>query len=116
MGLMNDVISDEPGFGKKVAENDQWILWRNSMTKLYEKNLDEYDSNGFTLRGEYVVVLAENIKENYRTYLLMNRMTQRIIADWNTPSEFEFKKALILRDLKEACNLVNMAESMEEKE
>lgn len=110
MGFWGDIMSEDDGFGKKVAENDQWILWVNSMTKIYQDKVDNYDSSGFTLRGLYTVVLGQNKQDDTRTYLLMNNETGRPYANWDSPEEFDFKITMITRDLIEDCDVVNMAE------
>ena len=111
--MLKDLFDDSDGFGKLVAENDQWRFWKNSMTAMYEKELDEYDSQGFTLKGEMTVVFAENKINDNRFYLAMDRITHRPFADWTNFEDFHLKKALILMDRKEELNLVNMAEKIQ---
>ena len=117
MGLLRDILDDtnDEGFGTLVAENAQWRLWVNDMTKLYEKELDGYNTDGFTLQGKYKVVLAENKTTGERTYLMMDKTTQEPVADWTDPTSFNFKKTLILMDLKDDCNVVNMAKANKKK-
>lgn len=108
MGILKEIQSDDD-WGRKVAENDKWIFYRNSMTEMYEKDLEEYDQNGFTLRGEYKVVLAYRKEDGFRTYLALDKQG-RPFADWNGPEQFRLKQMLILADLRESCNIVNIAE------
>ena len=118
MGLLHDILDDtvdENGLGTKVAENDQWILWINEMTRHYEKDLGSYGSDGYTLQGRYFVVLAENKIDGTRTYLAMDQRTQRPVVDWATPTEFDMKKMLLLEDLKQDSDVVNMAKSFKKK-
>lgn len=118
MGLLHDILDDtvdENSLGTNVAENDQWILWMNEMTRHYEKDLDSYGSDGYTLQGRYFVVLAENKIDGTRAYLAMDCGTQRPVVDWTTPAEFDMKKMLLLEDLKQDCDVVNMARSFKKK-
>lgn len=111
--MLKDLFSDDSD--KLVAENDLWKLWKNPMTKFFQKELEEYDSDGFTLKGELMVVLAENKINGDRFYLAMDRVTQKPFADWTSSEEFQLKKALILMDRREELNLVNMAERIQEE-
>ena len=111
--MIKDLFSDDSD--KLVAENDLWKLWKNPMTKFFQKELEEYDSDGFTLKGELMVVLAENKINGDRFYLAMDRVTQKPFADWTSSEEFQLKKALILMDRREELNLVNMAERIQEE-
>ena len=111
--MIKDLFSDDSD--KLVAENNLWKLWKNPMTKFFQKELEEYDSDGFTLKGELMVVLAENKINGDRFYLAMDRVTQKPFADWTSSEEFQLKKALILMDRREELNLVNMAERIQEE-
>ena len=111
--MIKDLFSEDSD--KLVAENDLWKLWKNPMTKFFQKELEEYDSDGFTLKGELMVVLAENKINGDRVYLAMDRVTQKPFADWTSSEEFQLKKALILMDRREELNLVNMAERIQEE-
>lgn len=111
--MIKDLFSDDSD--RLVAENDLWKLWKNPMTKFFQKELEEYDSDGFTLKGELMVVLAENKINGDRFYLAMDRITQKPFADWTSSEEFQMKKALILMDRREELNLVNMAERIQEE-
>lgn len=111
--MIKDLFSDDSD--KLVAENSMWKLWKNPMTKFFQKELEEYDSDGFTLKGELMVVLAENKTNGDRFYLAMDRITQKPFADWTSSEEFQLKKALILMDRREELNLVNMAERIQEE-
>lgn len=111
--MIKDLFSDDSD--KLVAENNLWKLWKNPMTKFFQKELEEYDSDGFTLKGELIVVLAENKTDGNRFYLAMDRVTQKPFADWTSSEEFQLKKALILMDRREELNLVNMAERIQEE-
>ena len=111
--MIKDLFSEDSD--KLVAENDLWKLWKNPMTKFFQKELEEYDSDGFTLKGELMVVLAENKINGDRFYLAMDRVTQKPFADWTSSEEFQLKKALILMDRREELNLVNMAERIQEE-
>lgn len=111
--MIKDLFSEDSD--KLVAENDLWKLWKTPMTKFFQKELEEYDSDGFTLKGELMVVLAENKINGDRFYLAMDRVTQKPFADWTSSEEFQLKKALILRDRREELNLVNMAERIQEE-
>lgn len=113
-GVIMGLVSDKGD--KKVAENDQWILWITDMTKIYQKDLDEYANNGFTLRGKYLVVFAENKLDGTRVYLAMDNRTGRPRIDWPDFSTFEFKKQLLLMDEKEACDIVNIAEEIQKEQ
>lgn len=99
----------DSGYGKKVAENDSWIYYQNGMTKIFERELEEYDPHGFTLKGEYRVVFAYRKEDGYRIYLALDK-EGRPFADWNGPEQFRLKQMLILADLRESCDIVNMAE------
>lgn len=111
--MLKDLFSEDSD--KLIAENDLWKLWKNPMTKFFQKELEEYDSDGFTLKGELMVVLAENKINGDRFYLAMDRVTQKPFADWTSSEEFQLKKALILTDRREELNLVNMAERIQEE-
>ena len=113
--MLKDLFDDSDGYGRLVAENNQWRLWKNTMTKIFQKELEEYDSDGFTLKGELTVVLAENKTDGNRFYLAMDRVTQKPFADWTSSEEFQLKKALILMDRREELNLINMAERIQEE-
>jgi len=114
MGFFDD-DDDDKGYGTLVAENAQWRLWTNDMTQIYERELDEYNTDGFTLQGKYMVVLAENKITGERSYLMMDKATQEPVADWTDATSFSFKKTLILMDLKDDCNVVNMAKANKKK-
>ena len=103
------LMDDDEGFGTLVAENAQWRLWKNDETRRYERSLSEYDENGFTLQGDFFVVLAEEKATGVKTYLMLDKKTQKPYADWTDPITFDFKKKLILIDLKDDCDIVNMA-------
>ena len=110
MGLIKD------GYNKKVGENENWILWQNESTKWFQSLLEEYDNKGFTLSGLYCVVYAQHKHvESLNTYLLMDNRTGRPYADWKAHDDFNLKKTLILMDLKDECNIVNMAKKKEEQ-
>ena len=111
--MIKDLFSDDSD--RLVAENSMWKLWKNPMTQFFQKELEEYDSNGFTLKGELMVVLAENKINGNRFYLAMDRITQKPFADWTSSEEFQMKKALILMDRREELNVVNMAERIQEE-
>ena len=113
MGFFDD--DDDKGYGTLVAENAQWRLWTNDMTEIYERELNEYNTDGFTLQGKYRVVLAENKTTGERSYLMMDKATQEPVANWTDPTSFNFKKSLILMDLKDDCNVVNMAKANKKK-
>ena len=115
MGLLSDIMNEDDGFGTLVAENDRWRLWQNDWTKDYERQLSEYDEDGFTLQGSYIVVLAENKATGERRYLMIDKRTQEPFADWTDNVSFDFKKKLILMDLKDECNVVNMAKNNKKK-
>lgn len=103
MGFFND---DDM---KKVAENSEWILWTDSMTRSYQKDLDEYGSDGFTLAGLYKVVLAENKRDGTRVFLALDRKTGEPYADWNDGYRFDMLKMCMLEDERNKANIVNMA-------
>ncbi len=116
MGLIDDILNDDDNsLGTLVAENAQWRLWKNDWTKSYEDQLNEYDEDGFTLQGRYFVVLAENKTTGERTYLMLDKVTQEPYASWSDSVSFDFKKRLILMDLKDECNVVNMAKNNKKK-
>lgn len=116
MGLIDDILNDDDNsLGTLVAENAQWRLWKNGWTKSYEDQLNEYDEDGFTLQGRYFVVLAENKTTGERTYLMLDKATQQPFANWSDSISFDFKKKLILMDLKDECNVVNMAKNNKKK-
>lgn len=110
--MIKDLFSEDSD--RLIAENGMWKLWKNPMTKFFQKELEEYDSDGFTLKGELMVVLAENKTNGDRFYLAMDRISQKPYADWTSSEEFQLKKALILMDRKDELNLINMAEKMQE--
>lgn len=116
MGLIDDILNDDDNsLGTLVAENAQWRLWKNGWTKSYEDQLNEYDEDGFTLQGKYFVVLAENKDTGERTYLMLDKVTQEPYASWSDSVSFDFKKKIILMDLKDECNVVNMAKNNKKK-
>lgn len=103
MGLFSD---DDM---KKVAENDVWILWTDSMTRSYQKELDSYGQDGFTLAGLYTVVLAENKEDGTRVYLALDRKTGEPYADWSDSYRFDMLKMCMLEDERNAADIVRMA-------
>ena len=110
------ILDDSEDKWKKVAENDNWILWQNESTKWFQSLLNEYDNKGFTLSGLYCVVYAQHKQvEALNTYLLMDNRTGRPYADWKAHDDFNLKKTLILMDLKDECDIVNMAKKKEEQ-
>ena len=113
MGLIAEVLGD--GNGKKVAENERWILWQNSSTQYYEKRLNEYDHNGFTMQGKLFVVYAESKTGENNSYLALEKGSQRPFMDWYSPEEFDMKLMLVLDDLKKDCNIVNLAKQLQKK-
>ena len=113
MGLLSEIMSD--GNGTKIAENDRWILWQNSSTQYYEKRLNEYDCNGFTMQGKLFVVYAESKTGKNNSYLALEKGSQRPFMDWHSAEEFDIKLMLVLGDLKKDCNLINIANSFKKK-
>lgn len=103
MGLFND---DDM---KKVAENTEWILWTDSMTKMYQKELDSYGEDGFTLAGLYRVILAENKRDGTRQYLALDRKTGEPYANWTDHFRFDVLKMCMLDDERNIANIVRMA-------
>lgn len=101
---------------KKVAENTEWILWTDSMTKMYQKELDSYDEDGFTLAGLYTVVLAENKRDGTHQYLALDRKTGEPYANWGDHYRFDVIKLCMLDDEREIANIVKMAERKGGKE
>ena len=101
--------SMESEWGNKVAENDEWTLYTNDMTRLYQKNLDSYDDHGFTLEGRFMVVLAVRKSDEFHTYLAMDNRTGRPYMDWNDSYIFDAKRMCMLEDLREESDIVNMA-------
>lgn len=114
MGLLNEVMGDTD-YGTKVAENDRWILWQNSSTKLYEKRLNEYDQDGYTVQGKYFVVFAESKTGERNTYLALEKGSQKPFMDWSTPQEFDLKLILVLDDMKKDSDIVNIAKQFKKK-
>lgn len=103
MGFFND---DDM---KKVAENTEWILWTDSMTRIYQRELDSYGEDGFTLAGLYRVVLAENKKDGTRQYLALNRKTGKPYANWSEHYRFDLLKMCMLEDERNATDIIGMA-------
>lgn len=100
---------------KVVAENDQWRLTTNFMTKGYQRRFDEYSRDGFTLNGRFTVVYAENKITDQRVYLAMDNETGQPYADWFSNEEFEMKFLCMLEDLRQECNIVEMAKKVKKK-
>lgn len=94
---------------KKVAENTEWILWTDYMTKSYQQELDSYGRDGFTLAGLYKVVLAENKRDGSRVYLALDRKTGEPYADWSDHYRFDMLKMCMLEDERNAADIVKMA-------
>lgn len=115
MGLMSEIMIEDDGYGTLVAENDQWRLWQNSSTQYYEKCLNEYDRNGFTMQGKLFVVYAESKTGKNNSYLALEKGSQRPFMDWYSGEEFDMKLMLVLDDMKKDCDLINMAKSMKKK-
>lgn len=113
MGLLSEIMSD--GNGTKIAENDRWILWQNSSTQYYEKRLNEYDHDGFTMQGKLFVVYAESKTGESNGYLALEKGSQRPFMDWYSGEEFDMKLMLVLDDLKKDCDLINIANSLKKK-
>jgi hypothetical protein len=100
---------------KVVAENDQWKLTTNFMTKGYQRRFDEYSHDGFTLNGRFTVVYAENKLTDQRVYLAMDNDTGQPYADWYSGEEFEMKFLCMMEDLRDECNIVEMAKKVKKK-
>lgn len=115
MGLMSEIMIEDDGYGTLVAENDQWRLWQNSSTQYYEKCLNEYDHNGFTMQGKLFVVYAESKTGESNSYLALEKGSQRPFMDWYSAEEFDLKLMLVLDDLKKDCDIINIAKSMKKK-
>ena len=113
MGLLSEIMSD--GNGTKIAENDRWILWQNSSTQQFQKRLDEYDRNGLTVQGRFFVVYAESKTGERNGYLALERKGYRPFMDWYSNEEFDMKLMLVLDDLKQDCDLINIANSLKKK-
>lgn len=115
MGLLSEIMIEDDGHGTLVAENDRWRLWQNSSTQYYEKRLNEYDHNGFTMQGKLFVVYAESKTGESNSYLALEKGSQRPFMDWYSGEEFDIKLMLVLDDLKKDCNLINIAKSMKKR-
>lgn len=115
MGLLSEIMIEDDGYGTLVAENDRWRLWQNSSTQYYEKRLNEYDHNGFTMQGKLFVVYAESKKGEQNGYLALEKGSQRPFMDWGSPEQFDMQLMLVLDDLRQECNLINIAKSMKKK-
>ncbi len=92
-----------------IGENGIWTFYRNDLARIYQEHLDEYDQNGFTLKGMFKVILAYRKKDGYAKYLIIDR-NGKPFADWSTPEEFRLKQMLILADMKDDSDIVRMAE------
>ena len=115
MGLLSEIMDESDGFGTLVAENDQWRLWQNSSTQYYEKCLNEYDCNGFTMQGKLFVVYAENKIDGGNSYLALEKGSQRPFMDWHSGEEFDMKLMLILDDMRQDTDIVNIAKQFKKK-
>lgn len=113
MGLLSEIMSDSNG--TKVAENDRWILWQNSSTEQFERRLNEYDQDGFTVQGKFFVVYAESKIGERNGYLALEKGSQRPFMDWYSHEEFDMKLMLVLDDLKQDCDIVNIAKQFKKK-
>lgn len=104
MELPNDIpISDY------IGENGIWTFYRNDLARIYQEHLEEYDQNGFTLKGMFKVIMAYHKTDGYTKYLIIDK-DGKPFADWSTPDEFRLKQMLILADLKDDADIVRMAE------
>lgn len=95
--------------GDYIGENGIWTFYRNDLARIYQEHLEEYDQDGFTLKGMFKVILAYRKEDGYMKYLIIDR-EGKPFADWSSPEEFRLKQILILTDLRESCDIVNMAE------
>ena len=100
---------------KLVAENDQWRLWKNSMTAVYQKDVEAYERDGFSIKGMYTVVYAENKINGSKVYLAMSNKTGKPVIDWTNGYDFDIRKMILVDDVRQECNIVNMAEDMQKK-
>lgn len=99
-----------------VKENENWAMYINGMTKLFQRELDSYSLNGFTLQGQFRVLYGVNKADKSHMYFAYSVKTGRPYATWKSSGEFDFKKMCMLDDLKEDCDIVRMAEKRREKE
>lgn len=97
-----------------VAENDSWSLWTNDSTHRYQKELDSYAHDGFTLEGKYRVMFAKSKTSKDETYLAMDCATGRPVIDWKDMYDFDFKKFILMDRLRDECDIVRMAEKRRE--
>lgn len=92
-----------------IGENGIWAFYCSRLAKIYQKHLEEYGQDGFTLKGMFKVILAYRKEDGYTKYLIIDK-NGKPFADFSTPDEFRLKQMLILADLRESCDIVNMAE------
>jgi hypothetical protein len=62
-----------------------------------------------------ILLLSKMVLINVLLYLMMDKVTQEPVADWTDVTSFDFKKSLILMDLKDDCDVVNMAKANKKK-
>ena len=97
-----------------IKENENWAMYVNSMTKMFQRELDSYSLNGFTLQGRFKVLYGVNKKDQSHMYFAYSVKTGYPYATWKGNEEFDFKKMCMLDDLKEDCDIVRMAEKRRE--
>ena len=107
-------VQKDEGWGKLVAENKEWRLWKNTMTKLYQRDLESYETDGFSAMGRYNVVYAENKRDGKRAYLVLDAKSGRPVIDWVDGYDFDFKKKMLVERIRDECDIVNMAERRNE--
>lgn len=105
---MVDIPNDIP-ISDYIGENGIWVFYRSRLAKIYQEYLEEYNQNGFTLKGMFKVIMAYHKEDGYTKYLIIDK-DGKPFADWSTPEEFRLKQMLILADMKDDADIVRMAE------
>lgn len=114
MGLLSEVLSDDDGHGKPVYEDAKFRYWSNSQTLTYEKQMHEYDPQGIAPVEVFKVYLIEEKSSGRLSYVAFNKKGEPFM-DWTDPYTFDFKMVLFRDDIRNDCDVVNMAKKRKEK-
>jgi len=92
-----------------ITENDQWAIYSTGMTRIMQKDLDSFTSNGVRLGDRYMIHLGER-KDTQDTYfLIFDRRTGEAVRYFTNYKEIDVQKFILETLLRDEDNIVEMA-------
>ncbi len=92
-----------------VIENDQWAIYSTSTTRLMQKDLDSFTSNGIRIGDRYMVYLGEKKDTQDDYYLIFDRKTGKAVHCFRDYTEIAVQKIILETLLRDENDIVEMA-------